>query len=263
MKDLTQGPIALHLAQMSMFIGATMLVQTLYYLKLERYVRIDPALWRPHRATWRRMLDIGLPAGGEFALIFVIHSTIYWSIQSFGASAQAGYGVGARVMQSIFLPAMAIAFAVAPIAGQNFGARHAGRVRATFRTAALSGATVMAALTLLCQWGPEHLVRGFAADPQVVRVGADYLRIMSWSFVGIGLIFTCSGLFQAIGNTWPALMSGVARMLVLVLPMAWLSTLPGVQLEQFWHLSVATIVLQTLFSLWLLRRELARRLVFV
>ncbi|MCK6452442.1 MAG: hypothetical protein L6R19_16575 [Alphaproteobacteria bacterium] len=73
----------------------------------------------------------------------------------------------------------------------------------------------MAALTLVCQWRPDLLARGFASDADVVRVGADDLRIMSWNFVAIGLIFTCSGLFQAMGNTWPALAGGIARVLVL------------------------------------------------
>ncbi len=71
---------------------------------------------------WRQILAIGLPAGGEFVIMFVIFSFIYFVIRPFGASAQAGFGVGTRVMQAIFLPAMAVAFAVAPIVGQNFGA---------------------------------------------------------------------------------------------------------------------------------------------
>ncbi|HEY4646278.1 MAG TPA: MATE family efflux transporter, partial [Steroidobacteraceae bacterium] len=32
MKDLTQGPVGGHLLQMSLFLGAGMLIQTLYYL---------------------------------------------------------------------------------------------------------------------------------------------------------------------------------------------------------------------------------------
>ena len=36
-----------------------------------------------------------------------------------GAQAQAGFSVGGRIMQSIFMPTMAIAFAIGPMAGQN------------------------------------------------------------------------------------------------------------------------------------------------
>ena len=109
-----------------------------YFVRLEKYVHFRAGLWRPRFAVWGRMLNIGLPAGGEFALMFVYMSVIYWIIRDFGAAAQAGFGVGTRLMQAIFLPAMAIAFATGPIAGQNFGAQQFARVRETFRAAARS-----------------------------------------------------------------------------------------------------------------------------
>ena len=64
-----------------------------------------------------------------------------------GAEAQAAYGLGTRVMQAIFLPAMAIAFATAPLAGQNVGAGKVDRVRQTFRSAAGMGSAIMLVLT--------------------------------------------------------------------------------------------------------------------
>ena len=97
----------------SIMLGTGLLA--LYFVLLETYVRLDRTLWWPHLATWKRMLTIGLPASGEFASIFVNHGVIYWCLESFGATAQAGFGVGARVMQSIFVPAMAMAFAASPL----------------------------------------------------------------------------------------------------------------------------------------------------
>jgi Na+-driven multidrug efflux pump len=208
------------------------------------------------------MFNIGLPAGGELTLVFIVVGVIYWCIRDFGAAAQAGFGIGARVMQSVFLPAMAVGFAASPIAGQNFGARRADRVRETFRSAALVSTVIMAALTIVCQWEPELLLRAFSNEARVIEVGSQYLHIVSWNFIGTGIIFTCSGLFQALGNTWPALLSSGARILTFCVPAVWLSMHPWVRLEHFWYLSVATVVLQALMSLWLLRGELRRRLVF-
>ena len=82
--------------------------------RLEKFVRFDRSLMRARFDAWKRILRIGLPPGGEFALMFVYMVAIYWVIRPFGAEAQAGFGIGQRVMQAIFLPAMAIAFAVAP-----------------------------------------------------------------------------------------------------------------------------------------------------
>jgi len=76
-----------------------------------------------------RLILIGLPVGLEFFLMSIVMAVIYWVIRDFGASAQAGFGVGQGVMRIIMLPAMAVAFASAPIAGQNFGARKPERVR--------------------------------------------------------------------------------------------------------------------------------------
>jgi Na+-driven multidrug efflux pump len=176
--------------------------------------------------------------------------------------AQAGYGVGVRVLQAMFLPTMAVAFAASPIAGQNFGARNAARVRETFRSAVVTVSLMMAALTILCQWRPELLIERLYDDPKVVHVGAVYLRITSWNFVGIGIVTTCSGLFQALGNTWPALVSSAGRMLLFAVPAIYVSTLTGVRIEYFWYLSITTIAIQTVASLWLLREQFRTRLCF-
>jgi putative MATE family efflux protein len=247
----------------SISIGVGVVLMYLYFVRLEKYVGFDPAMFRARLSAWKRILKIGLPPGGEFALMFVYLGIIYWVIRHFGASAQAGFGIGMRVMQAIFLPAMAVAFAVAPIAGQNFGGGHGHRVRETFRAAAILGSAIMLMLTLLCQWRPEWFIRGFTTDPAVIAVGAEYLHIISWNYVASGLIFTCSGLFQALGNTVPALLTSATRLVTFVVPAIWLSTWPGFELKHLWFLSVTTVTLQTLLSLWLLRGELRKRLVAV
>jgi putative MATE family efflux protein len=244
----------------SLAIAAGVLLLAGYFFRLEKYVSFHPDEWRPRLHAWRRILDIGLPAGGEFALMFIYMAVIYLIIRGFGSPAQAGFGVGMRIMQAVFLPAMAIAFAIAPVAGQNFGARDALRVRATFRDGALIGSLLMAALTMLVQWRAAAMVSFFATDPEVVAVGARFLTIISWNFVASGLVFTCSGMFQALGNTWPSIQSSATRLVTFVAPALLLARRPGFRLEHVWYLSVATVTLQTLVSLLLARRELRARL---
>ena len=103
----------------SLSIAFGVLLMWIYFHKLEKFVAIDRTLLGARVDVWKRILRIGLPPGGEFALMFCYLAIIYWVIRHFGAEAQAGFGVGSRVMQAIFLPAMAVAFAVAPIVGQN------------------------------------------------------------------------------------------------------------------------------------------------
>ena len=118
----------------------------------------------------------------------------------------------------------------------------------------------MLLITLICQWHPEWFIQPFTRAPEVVGVGAPYLRIISWNFIATGLIFTCSGVFQALGNTWPSLLSSASRLLTFVVPVTLLSRQPHFSLVQVWHLSVATVTLQAVISLSLLAREFRRRL---
>ena len=241
-------------------VAAGVVILYLYFHRLEKYVAVHRNQLRPRLDAWRRLLAIGLPSGGEFMLMFVIMAVIYGTIRNFGPDAQAGFGVGSRLMQAIFLPAMALAFAVAPVAGQNFGAQHHDRVRETFRSAAVMSSALMLVLTFACQWRPQWLVAAFADDPGVIAVGALYLSTVSWNFVASGINFCCSGMFQALGNTVPSLASSASRLVTFVLPALWLAQRPGVELRHFWYLSVASVALQALTSLLLLRMVMRQRL---
>ena len=192
------------------------------------------------------MLDVGLPAGGEFALMFIYMGVIYWVISDFGAAAQAGFGIGSRIMQSIFMPAMAIAFAAGPIAGQNFGAGQGSRVRETFAKALLLNTVVMVLVTVFLQWRPELLVGFFTPEAEAQAVGATFLRIISWTFIAQGVVFTCSGVFQGLGNTKPAMLSSAVRLAVFVPLAVWLAGQPEFHLDEVWWLSVSTVWFQGL-----------------
>jgi putative MATE family efflux protein len=234
---------------------------TFYFIKLEHYVVFDRSQWRPRIDVWKRMLDVGLPAGGEFGLMFIYMGVVYFVIADFGAASQAGFSIGGRIMQSLFLPAMAIAFAAGPIAGQNVGAGRHDRVRETLSKALLLNCGVMVAVTLFFQWRPEVLVAAFTSENEVIEVGSQFLRIISWNFFAQGIVFTCSGIFQGLGNTRPALLSSFMRMMLFAPIALVLAKRPGFTLEHLWYWSVATVLLQAGFSYWLLQSQFRRRLV--
>lgn len=232
-----------------------------YFAQLEKYVRFDAELWRPRWREWRRILVIGVPAGCEFALIFVFTAITYWALRGFGATAQAGYGVGSRVMQGVFVPALAIAYSAGPIAGQNFGARNWQRVRATFGSTALLSTLLMACLTGLCQWRAELLVHLFSSDAEVTRIGALFLRTVSWNFIAQGIVFSCSNMFQGLGNTLPTVWSSVVGLVTYGIPAAWLAQQSFFRMEYIWYWSIVSTGLRAGVSWFLLRIEYRRRLV--
>jgi putative MATE family efflux protein len=245
-------------SSLSVAVGVVLL--GLYFQRLEKYVAFDGSAWRPRLEVWGRLLRVGLPAGGEFALMFIYMAVIYWIIRRFGADAQAGFGIGQRLMQSMFLPAMAVAFATAPIVGQNFGAGRYARVRETFGLAVLIGTCIMVALTLFCQLGAAWAIRAFTSQPAAVAVGSQFLQVISWNFAASGLVFTCSAVFQGLANTVPAVLSSASRIVSFVVPALWLASQPQFQLIQLWYVSIASVTLQACISLWLVRAEFRERL---
>jgi len=245
-------------SSVSIAVGIVLLAW--YFVRLEKYVGFDAHLWHPQLKVWKRMLEVGLPAGGEFALMFIYMGVIYWVISGHGPAAQAGFGIGSRIMQSIFMPAMAIAFAAGPIASQNFGAGQGARVRETFAKALLLNTVVMVLVTVFLQWRPEVLVAFFTPEAEAQAVGATFLRIISWTFIAQGVVFTCSGVFQGLGNTIPAMLSSAVRLAVFVPFAVWLSAQPGFHLDEVWYLSVATVWLQATVSYLLMRQQFRRRL---
>jgi putative MATE family efflux protein len=240
--------------------AAGVLLLAVYFAKLEKYVRFDSTLWRPRMDVWKRMLVVGLPAGGEFLLLGMFTAVLYWITGRVSAPAQAGFGIASRIMQMIFLPAMAIAFSAAPIAGQNYGAKKPERVRETFRISVLASCVVMICMTVLCRLKGDDMVRFFSPEPDVVEVGATFLHVISLNFFAMGIVWTCSSVFQGMGNTFPSLASSAMRLVTFVVPAVWISLQPGFELVSIWYVSVVTVLLQAGVSTWLLRREFARRL---
>jgi len=231
-----------------------------YFTRRGAYLRFTPADWRPRPDLWRAMLRIGLPAGAEFALMAAYLVLVYAISRPFGAAAQAGFGIGLRIIQAGFMPVVALGFAVAPVAGQNFGAGRPERVRETFRSAVTMAVGAMIVFALLCNVAPAALVRVFSSDAAVIAVGEEYLRIISWNFIASGVVFVASSTFQGLGNTVPPLVSSFVRIVAVTIPTLLLAHAPGFRLVWIWYLSAASIVLQMILSLWLLRREFRRRL---
>jgi MATE family, multidrug efflux pump len=226
----------------------------------ESYLALDPRHWRPRLTPWRRILSVGLPAGGEFAIIFAYMAAIYHVLADFGPAAQAGFSIGTRMLGLIQVPAMAIAFTAAPMIGQNFGAGHVQRVKATVRHVLIATTGVMIAATALTQWQSLPLLQGFTRDQATIAEGAVFLNMVSLNLVAQGLIFVCSSAFQGLGNTRPQLIGSTVRLITYVIPILWLSAQSGFRVEQIWYVSIATTALQALLSLWLLGRELRIRL---
>jgi MATE family, multidrug efflux pump len=234
----------------------------IYFETKYHYLRFRFPLFRPRMKIWWGMLRIGVPAGAEFVLMFVYIMIVYVIIRGFGPAAQAGFGVGARVLQALFLPIVALSFAVSPVVGQNFGGRHGDRVRSSVYSAIWIASVTMCVFTAITWLVAPWMIRAFSRDPRVIAFGSDYLRIVSINFVAAGIVFTSSSVFQGLGNTLPPLLSSMTRLFLFALPAILVARAPDFQIRYVWYLSVASQVFQACINLLLLRRELRTKLRF-
>src|SRR5437867_12190981 len=164
-------------------------LMVIYFKKKYHYLRFRFPLFRPDTKIWGGMLRIGVPAGAEFLLLFVYIMLVYAIIRGFGPVGQAGFGIGARVMQALFLPLVARSFSVSPVVGQHFGGRRADRVRQSIYSAIAIASGMMIVLALLAHFMPTPMIRAFSNDPHVIDFGTDYLRIVALNFISAGIVF--------------------------------------------------------------------------
>lgn len=240
-------------SSLSVLVGVVLLLR--YFARTPRYIRVDRAQWWPRLSVWRQMLRVGVPSGAEFLLMFVLMAVCYMAIADFGVDAQAGFGIGTRIMQFFFLPGMAVAFALAPLVGQNTGAGLGRRVVESFRLGLALTVVIMLLLALVCVWQVRPISAWFSDDPAVIEYSVIYMTIIAWNFVPTGVIFTCSGLFQGLGNTIPSLISSTVRLMLFVGPALWMMDQDWFAYAHLWQLSVVTVMIQALVSLVLARTQ--------
>ena len=253
------GVAGASLATLLAVIVGTVWLST-YFFGREGYLRFHGPELSPRFGLWAAMLKIGLPAGAEFLMMGVYLMLVSALARPFGAEAQAGFVIGMRVVQALFMPVVALGFSVAPVAGQNVGARLGDRVKTVFRDASLMAVGWMLLMAVLCEIAPAALIGIFSNDPGVIEVGNGYLRVVALTFAFSGLIFVCSSMFQAMGNTMPSLIASVTRIVLIAVPAIALSSSPGFKLVWIWYLSAGAVVLQLAIVLFLLRREFRVRL---
>lgn len=231
----------------------------LYFRTPSSFLRLRPADWLPQPPVWSRMLRIGLPSALELLLMACYMSFITAMLRPYGASEQAAFGIGQRLLQAAMLPVMALSFAAAAMVGQNFGAQRGDRVRETFSVTLKLSLLTMFGVALLAEAMPAALIGVFTQDADVLAAGTQFLRVIALNLLATGVAFACFGLLSGLGNTVPTLISSATRIGLIVSGALALTRVGHFAVILLWWLSVSATVVQMSLNLWFARRELRRR----
>lgn len=213
------------------------------------------AFFRPRLDLLRALSREGLPAGLNMFGVALGIFVITWFIARFSPKAVAAYGVAIRVEQLALLPTIGLNVATLTLIGQNNGAGLVGRIRETYRKAMLYGCAMMVVGGTLLLPSAPFLVRIFSDDPEVVRIGVQYLFMASFALCSYVVLFVTSSALQGLKRPMFALWVGLARQVVLpigVFSLAlWWEDLRGI-----WWGIFAINWSAALFALWYGRRVL-------
>jgi len=133
------------------------------------------------------MARVGLPAALIGVLFSVVYVAFVRSAARFGAASMAIVGIVNRVEALQFVTSVAIGFAGSALVGQNLGAGLPDRAERVIRTGIVWNLWISGMLTLVLLAFPGAFLTLFSRDPEVMRLGVPYLRVLTLCLVVNGM----------------------------------------------------------------------------
>ena len=210
--------------------------------------------WQLDLSIIKKSLAIGLPAGLTYFLLALNMLITYRVVSVFGTAALASIGIGFRILQTIYMPVVAVTSAMAAIVGQNYGAGKQSRITTTLWTGWAISCGIMISGTVLCRVFPGILIGIFSNDKDVIHYGVIYLMIMSLGTVIAGTIMTMSAVFQGLGKTYPVFIAAVFDSVLFACLVFTLPGLFGWGIQSVWWIKLTTAGIEMfLIAEWLRR----------
>ena len=177
--------------------------------------------FKPDLAFVKRAFLLGYPASIEQSARGLGMTVMTFLITSFGTVVTASFGVGTNVINVAIIPAMGLSMATSTLIGQNIGAGNLARAEQVARLSALITFVSLSVFGAICAVLAEPIVAFFVPkSPEVIREGAHFIRIVSWSFGFIGLQFALLGVLRAAGEMFQAMATTLVSQWVLQIPLA-------------------------------------------
>lgn len=217
-------------------------------------VSISMKGFKPHGATIRLILSIGIPSVVMQSIGSVMTFLMNQILIAFSSTAVAVFGVYFKLQSFVFMPVFGLTNGTVPIVAYNFGARKGERMKKTIQYSVYAAIAIMICGALIFQSIPDKLLMLFDASDEMLRVGVPALRIISLSFPLAGFGIGAGAVFQALGFSVYSMIISLIRQLVVLIPCAYLiGMLTGDVTGVWWAFVVAEVVSLTVSALYLRR----------
>lgn len=155
---------------------------------------------RLHTEVLAAICMIGIPAAAQSAMYNVSNMLIQSSMNSFGTSTIAAWGVYGKIDFVFWMTINSLGIAITTFAGQNFGARQYDRVRNGVRVCMAMAAGATLVISVVFYNAAEPLFRLFSQDGAVIAVGVGMMHVLTPVYITYISIEVLSGALRGCGD---------------------------------------------------------------
>jgi Na+-driven multidrug efflux pump len=172
--------------------------------------------------SWKKVVYIGIPAAVTQILIPVSMGVITRLIATQGNAAIAAFGVCSRIEMFVLSPIVALGAVITPFTGQNYGAGKLERVKEGLKFSSVFSLTLSAVIWVTFHFFGESAGALFNDSPEVYETVGLYLAIVALSYGFHGISMVAASVFNALNKPFAAMLINVFKLIVLLVPLAWL-----------------------------------------
>lgn len=194
---------------------------------------------------------------GTISVLIII---LNYSLFKYGGEISiAVYGIINRVMMFSLFPVLGVTQGFLPIAGFNYGANNATRVKESIKIAITFGTAIATLIFILIMVFPSELVSLFTDDIKLINLTSNALIMAFLATPVITIQLIGSAYFQAAGKALPALLLTLLKQGFFLIPLVYI--LPKFYgINGVWMSFPVADVLATLVTYLYLNREVKRSL---
>ena len=175
--------------------------------------------FHPTLLQYREIARGGLPSLGRQGTMGLSALVLNNVAGCYGDAAIAAFSIVHRIV--MFVQSLLIGFGQGfqPVCGFNYGAKLYGRVRAAFKFCATTTTLYSILLVVLGLFFAPTIVGLFQSDDaRVLTLGTRILRLQCLTYAVTGFVITSNMFLQNIGATWSALITGIAKQGLFLIP---------------------------------------------
>ena len=203
----------------------SVLIALIFLIRGQNGVRIQKSDFSPNKTRMSHLLGIGVPVAFQEGMIQVSFLVITAIANSRGVNVAAAVGIVEKIISFLFLVPSSMLSTVSAVTAQNAGAGKHERGRRALRYGISVCVIYGAVIFMICQFAAEQIVGVFVTEePEVVRLGGQYLRSYTIDCVAAGIQFCFSGYFSAYGKSLYSFFHNITSIVLVRIPGAYLAS---------------------------------------